>query len=169
MTELLLGAGNSRTKKLYLNGESEWKNLVTLDIDTDSDPDVVHNLDRIPWPFENNTFAEVHAYEVLEHLGQQGNFRSFFDTFYEVWRILRPNGFLYATVPMWNSMWAWGDPGHTRVINLGSLVFLNQKAYQDQVGKTAMTDYRNYWKGNFEIVWYQEKGESFSFILKAIK
>ena len=169
MTELLLGAGNSRTKKLYLNGESEWKNLVTLDIDTDSDPDVVHNLDRIPWPFENNTFAEVHAYEVLEHLGKQGDFISFFDHFYEIWRILKPDGRLLATVPKWDSTWAWGDPGHTRIINEGSLVFLSQRAYQDQLGKTPMTDYRGYWKGDFKAEYVQHHGDTLAFILQAIK
>ena len=30
--------------------------------------DVVHDLNSMPWPFGNDTFDEVHAYDVIEHL-----------------------------------------------------------------------------------------------------
>jgi hypothetical protein len=46
-------------------------------------------------------------------------------------------------------MWAWGDPSHRRVINEGSFTFLDQTQYAKQVGKTAMTDFRSLWKGDF--------------------
>lgn len=169
MSELLLGCGNSRKKKIFTKGQEEFTNLVTCDFDANCFPDVLHDLNVTPWPFEDNTFGEIHAYEVLEHLGTQGDFVSFFQTFYEIWRILKPDGKLFATCPAWNSLWAWGDPGHTRIISEGSLAFLSQEQYKKQIGKTDMTDYRSIWKGDFIPEYAETKGGSFSFVLKAIK
>ena len=169
MSELLLGCGNSRKKKVFTKGQEEFTNLVTCDFDIGCDPDVVFDLNLTDWPFKESQFDEVHAYEVLEHLGKQGDFVSFFQTFYEIWRILKPGGKLFATCPAWNSLWAWGDPGHTRIINEGSLAFLSQAQYKEQVGKTAMTDYRGIWKGDFVAEYAEIKGESFSFVLRAVK
>lgn len=167
--ELLIGCGNSRDKKV--NGSwttPDWVSLTTLDIDPSTKPDVVHDLNVLPYPFPDNHFDEIHAYEVLEHCGRQGDWKFFFDQFYEFWRILKPDGLLVGTVPMWDSMWAWGDPGHTRVITKGSLFFLDQREYV-QIGQTAMTDYRQWWKGDFQRYAQVEKSDQFGFILQAIK
>ena len=70
--ELLLGCGNSRDKKVHWSGTTkEWANLTTLDIDPDVEPDVEWDLNKIPLPFDENTFDEIHAYECLEHCGTQ--------------------------------------------------------------------------------------------------
>lgn len=169
MSELLLGCGNSRKKKIFTKGQEEFTNLVTCDFDTGCNPDVLHDLNHTPWPFENDTFEEVHAYEVLEHLGTQGDFKSFFATFSEIYRILKPGGKLFATCPAWNSLWAWGDPGHTRIISEGSLAFLSQEQYKQQIGKTDMTDYRSTWKGDFVTEYAETRGGSFTFVLRAVK
>lgn len=169
--ELLLGCGNDRRKKITINNvmKAEWDELVTLDIDPECKPDVVHDLNVCPYPFADNTFDEIHAYEVLEHCGRQGDFRFFFRQFEEFWRILRPGGLFVASVPCWDSEWAWGDPGHTRVITPGSLVFLTQANYDKEVGVTAMTDYRSIYRADFELLAINEKGDTFAFVLKAIK
>jgi SAM-dependent methyltransferase len=142
---------------------------VRLDYNAAHAPDVVHDLESLPWPFESDSFDRVHAYEVLEHLGQQGDASSFFAHFGEAYRILKPGGYLAATCPSWKSMWAWGDPSHRRVLTAGSLVFLDQTEYQRQVGKTAMSDFRWLWKGDFELAFGQDDGEAFRFILRAVK
>ena len=168
--ELLIGCGNDWKKKVsFPQVPAEWCELVTMDWDEACKPHVVHDLTKLPWPFQDDTFDEVHGYEVLEHLGQQGDYRSFFEQFTEIWRVLKPGGYLVATVPLWDSMWAWGDPGHRRIINEGSLVFLSQKEYQKQVGKTAMADYRFCYEADFDIIATMEKGDTFGFVLKAIK
>ncbi len=171
MKELLIGCGNKRDKLFAQEGhEPKWHNLTTLDIDPRCGADVLHNLVDFPYPFESNSFDEIHAYEVLEHTGKQGDWVFFFTQFEEFWRILKPNGHFFATVPHWLGIWAWGDPGHTRIINEGTIVFLSQSEYEKQVGKTAMTDYRNHYKADFSIE-MSEKTEDMRFIfaLKAIK
>jgi SAM-dependent methyltransferase len=169
MSELLVGCGNSRAKQISFEGISpEWTDLTSLDFDPETGCDVVHDLNALPYPFADGQFDEVHAYEVLEHCGRQGDWKFFFDQFHEFWRILKPGGYFIATVPMWDSPWAWGDPQHCRVIPKQALIFLNQAEY-GQIGNTAMTDYRRWWKGNFETVAVEETEHRLGFVLKAIK
>jgi len=181
--ELLAGCGNSRVKKINLSILPEgWTNLITLDYDETCKPDVVHDLNSCPYPFDDDMFDEVHCYEVLEHLGKQGDYRAYFEHFSEIWRILKPGGVLVATVPMWDSLWAWGDPSHTRIINQGSLVFLNQEEYKKQIGKNAMTDFRHCYRADFDIILLggsddtgkvveldRATGDTFAFALQAVK
>jgi SAM-dependent methyltransferase len=168
MPDLLIGCGNSRDKRVYLD-RAEWVDLVTMDHDPDCGADIIHDLDETPWPLDDSTFDEVAAFEVLEHLGQQGDWQAFFRHFGEIWRVLKPGGLLLATVPDWRSGWAWGDPSHTRIINSGTLLFLSQKEYNERVGKGPMTDFRHTWKGDFDIVASQSDGECHAFILRAVK
>jgi len=168
--ELLIGAGNDRQKKITFEGIPEnWIELKTLDIDSATEPDYVHDLEDLPLPFDDDCFDEIHAYEVLEHTGAQGDWKFFFNQFYEFWRILKPGGHFVGSCPMWDSKWAWGDPGHKRIISPETLTFLSQKEYKAQVGMTAMTDYRDYWDGDFELIANQVSDLNFGFVIKAIK
>ncbi len=167
--ELLLGCGSNRTKKLVYAGRAEWSSLVTLDMCYDHGPDVVHDLNLPRLPFPNNEFDEIHAYEVLEHVGKQGDWRFFFDQWSDFWRILKPGGVVVGTSPHYTSPWAWGDPGHTRVITQESFVFLGQPSYE-QVGISPMTDYRFCYEADFDLV-HAVKNDALQleFVLQAVK
>jgi SAM-dependent methyltransferase len=168
LPELLIGCGPNRDKKLCEEGRAEWSALTTLDINADHKPDVVHDLNVVPLPFADDTFDEIHAYEVLEHCGTQGDYRFFFAQWADFWRILKPGGMFFATVPLPTSVWAWGDPSHTRVIPRESLTFLSQAAYE-QVGRTAMSDFRYLYQADFVPVFMEDCGEVLAFALKAMK
>lgn len=167
--ELLIGAGSRHDKRLSFPGKEEWTKLVTLDINPDHKPDVVWDLTQRPLPFEDNTFDEIHAYEVLEHLGRQGDWRLFFEEWSEWWRLLKPGGLLCATSPCWKNVWAWGDPGHTRVLSQECLTFLMQPEYTKQIGVTAMTDYRMVYKADFDLAYCNTTDDTISFGLIAVK
>jgi SAM-dependent methyltransferase len=169
MRELLIGCGNSRVKKLTFDATLEWDELVTIDHDPNCGADIVHDLDVTPWPVDADQFDACHAYEVLEHLGQQGDFKAFFRHFGEIYRVLKDGGILFATVPAWDDVWAWADPSHTRVIAPETLVFLDQTEYVKQVGITPMTDFRWLWKGDFELAACERKGGHHWIALKAHK
>lgn len=166
--ELLLGCGSNHVKKLVYQGRSEWDGLVTIDIEASHKPDMVHDIHNT-LPFADNSASEIHAYEVLEHCGKQGDYVFFFKQFSDFWRVLKHEGVLIGTVPLPSSPWAWGDPSHTRVIPKESFIFLHQPAYKAQVGKTAMSDFRSTYKADFDIVHLKENGDILEFVIKAIK
>ena len=166
--ELLIGAGANHSKKVHASDSPGWTDLVTLDVNPDHKPDVLHDLTKLPYPFKDNTFDEVHAYEVMEHIGSQGDFKTFFAQWSELWRILKANGIFAGTSPDLKSNWVWGDPGHTRIISAESLTFLGQPAYE-QIGRTPMSDYRWIYDADFDAVHLETRKETFIYVLRAIK
>lgn len=167
--ELLLGCGSRTSKDLYLDGDSSFKNVVRLDNNGDHKPDVIHDLTVHPLPFSDNEFDEIHAYEVLEHLAQQGDYDFFFKEFTEYARILKPGGKFFASCPSNTSPWLWGDPSHRRVISQETLVFLSQAEYKAQVGITAMSDFRYIYKSDFKPIHMKKTEHRFFFVLEVIK
>ena len=168
--ELLIGAGSNHKKKIYLKDHPEaFSDLTTLDMEESHHTDILWDLNHLPLPFQDGYFAEIHAYEVLEHLSTQGNYKEFFALWEELWRILRPNGLVVGSSPKLDSRWLWGDPGHTRAVTPESFVFLQQPEYTRQVGKTPMSDYRAYFKGDFDLIVTYDHAESFFFVLRAVK
>ena len=167
--QLLIGCGSSNKKVIHSVDDVEWQNLIRLDINAMHKPDVVWDLNDLPMPFDDNEFDEIHAYEVLEHTGNQGDYKFFFKQFTEFHRILKNRGRFYATVPLPNSPWAWGDPSHTRIFCKEWLTFLRQKTYEEQVGKTSISDFRYIYQADFEPVWVHEQNDTLYFIIEARK
>lgn len=168
MRELLLGCGVHPTKRIHLTGDPAWHDLTTVDINPDIKPDIVYdlNLRELAHFAGFDTFDEIHCYDVLEHLGRQGDWQFFLAQFEDFWRILKPSALFFGICPKPSSPWAWADPGHTRVIAPESLVYLDQTAY----GRPPMTDYRRWYRGDFEIVHMGDVNEhQHAFVLRAIK
>lgn len=162
---LLIGSGNRRAK---VSGEPFEVPPTTIDIDMASKPDIIHDLDVMPWPLPGGMFDEIHCIDVLEHLGRQGDYRHWFALFSEIWRVLKTGGTFHCLAPRAGSVWALGDPGHTRIITEEQLVYLCQPAYS-QVGITPMTDYRWCYSADFDVENVTYHKDHIEFRLKAIK
>lgn len=183
--ELIIGAGYERRKMaIHPMRPKDWVEPTTLDLNPRCKPDILFDLDRIGTYEEripligarltpDDHYDEIHAYEVLEHLGTQGDYRGFFALFSELWRITKPGGIFCATVPRWDSEQTWGDPSHRRAITPVTIVFLNQQQYLDQIDnaeqKTAMTDFRYMYSADWQLVCSELRDEKFCFLLEAVK
>lgn len=153
---LLLGCGHDRRKRVFLQGSESWDGeLVLIDMNKNCGASVVWNLDILPWPLQTASFDEIHAYDVLEHLGTQGDWRRWFAEMAEVWRLLKPNGLFAAIVPI--NADALADPGHRRFFSQSYFNFLSQDFYRLAREQGAnVTDYTWYWHLDFEMVHMQE-------------
>ena len=149
-TCLMLGAGHAAPRRHFSapsSAKQEDTKWVTLDNNEDAKPDMVFDLETLETgrhrPWTDETFDEIHAYEVLEHIGRQGDFKGLFSTFRALWYARKSDGMLIGSCPSLDSEWLWSDPGHTRVISAGLLSFLTRGHY-DQLGKTPSSDYRKF-------------------------
>jgi len=92
---LNLGCGNR-----HLDG------AINLDRIPEVNPDVVHDLDKFPWPFEENRFNEVYANDVIEHCSDV------VATMEEIHRVSRDGAVVRVTTPHFSSANSFIDPTH---------------------------------------------------------
>ena len=120
-------------------------------------------------PFDDDSFDEVHCYHQMQRWGAQGDYNCLFAQFWELWRVLKPNGVLCMSLPSPFSDWLWGDPGHTRAITMQTITYLQQPEYDKQLLTTAMVDYREIYRADFEPDFLQDDGRELRVILRAVK
>jgi SAM-dependent methyltransferase len=87
-------------------GRKPLPDAVNLDAIDGVGADVVHDLNCAPWPFPDDHFDEVHAYDVVEHLVDVVR------TVEEVHRICRHGAVVHITVPHFSSANAFTDVTH---------------------------------------------------------
>lgn len=94
-------------KKLHIGcGKDIKKGFINLDSVNLPGVDVVHNLNKYPWPFKKDYFDYVCASHVLEHLN------SIIDPMEEIWRITKPGAKISIEVPIFPSIGSVADPTH---------------------------------------------------------
>ena len=71
--------------------------------------DVVHDLEKFPYPFKDNSFDVIHANQVLEHLEPPLD-----KILKELCRICKPKGRIKIIVPHALNVSAFGDPTHKK-------------------------------------------------------
>lgn len=76
--------------------------------------DILHNLNKFPYPFSDNTFDEVYASHILEHLDDT------IKVMEEIHRITKPNGRVIIKVPHYSSFTALSHLTHKRAFGLNT-------------------------------------------------
>ena len=67
-------------------GINKYPGSIGIDRNPDCHPDVLCDLDRIPYPFADNSFDELRAIHVIEHVGDV------IRSMEEFHRLVRPGG-----------------------------------------------------------------------------
>lgn len=114
--------------------------------------DVVHNLNDLPWPFEDEQFDKVVALAIFEHLDID-----LLTCLDESWRILKPGGLLVIKLPIARNIKSWDDPTHRRPYTLLTLDYFcpdtqygkKYKFYTDRKWKYVKKPWVNNSKSSF--------------------
>ena len=119
----------NKSRKLNLGcGLAAKKGYINLDKIKLKGVDVVHNLDKYPWPFPNNYFDEIYGQDVIEHV------KDLFKAMQEIHRISKNNAAVGLIVPYWHSSSAF-YPNHHHFFNIDSMKFFTeQRSYDSYPG-----------------------------------
>jgi len=113
-----------KEEKIKLNvgcGRDIKKDYVNLDKIKAKGVDVVHELNNFPYPFKDNTFDEIYASQIIEHLNNPEKFIK------ELWRISRKNAKILIGTVHFSSPCVWGDITHKRPFQSDTMNWCNIK------------------------------------------
>jgi SAM-dependent methyltransferase len=88
------------------SGRKYHPEAVNVDLVAETRPDLVHDLNRLPWPLPADRFQEVWAYDVLEHLDD------LIQVMEEIHRVCRHGALVKVTVPHFSCANAFTDITH---------------------------------------------------------
>jgi len=111
MKILDLGCGKNKYESL-----NEMDEVIGLDKIKITDADVIHDLENLPLPFDDNEFDEIIASHVLEHLD------NFWEIMNELYRVLKPDNRLKIWVPYFSSHWTFA-PDHKHYFSGDKMAF----------------------------------------------
>jgi SAM-dependent methyltransferase len=87
-------------------GRKHRADAFNVDLVATTCPELVWNLNRIPWPLPSDHFREVLAYDVLEHLDDMVAVME------EIHRVCAPGAVVKITLPHFSCANAFVDPTH---------------------------------------------------------
>jgi SAM-dependent methyltransferase len=100
-------------------GNKKIPGATGIDINPDSSADIIHDLNMFPYPFEDSTFDEIVADNVIEHLD------NIIKVMEELHRISKPGGSLVIKVPYFRSRYASIDPTHKHFFTADSFTYFD--------------------------------------------
>lgn len=116
MKILDIGCGKNKYKSACKKDK-----VIGLDVLKLPGVDVVHNLEKFPWPFKNNEFNLIICNHVLEHLDNTVKVME------ELWRIGKPNAIIKINVPFFAYYGAFQDPTHKRFFTIDTFEYFTEK------------------------------------------
>ena len=85
-------------------GKSKVPGSIGVDFNPSISPDVVHDLNQFPYPFEDDEFDEVHIIDTLFLLNNPVKVME------EVYRMCKTKGIIFVTQPYFRSVYSYIDP-----------------------------------------------------------
>jgi SAM-dependent methyltransferase len=87
-------------------GRKKTAGAIGIDINRNSDADIIFDLDQAGYPFKANIFDVIICQDVVEHVD---NLQRFFD---EIHRIAKTGAVIKIRTPHYSSWYAYNDPTH---------------------------------------------------------
>ena len=139
-------------KKLNLgSGDKKIDGFLNVDKFDTFKPDIVHDLETFPYPFNDNEIDEIKLIHVLEHIGQSPDI--FIEIIKQLYRICCDQAIIHISVPHPRHDDFLADPTHVRPITtLGLRLFDLELNKQWQKIGAANTPMAIIHKVNFKII-----------------
>ncbi len=102
-----------------------------VNVDQYGQPDICHDLETFPWPWEDNTVSEVVLNHVLEHLGESRTV--YLKIIQELYRICIPGATVHIAVPHPRSDDFLNDPTHVRAVTPAGLELFSKTKNREWV------------------------------------
>jgi hypothetical protein len=109
-------------------GHDKKKGWINVDNYEGCHPDIVHNLEKFPYPWEDNSIEEINMEHVLEHLGQ--TYDVYVGILKELYRICDNGAIIHIVVPHPRHRDFIGDPTHVRMITPEGLQLFDKEQNQ---------------------------------------
>ena len=106
-------------------GFNKLEGYVNVDKYSECSPDLQLDLERFPWPIEDNQAEEIVFNHCLEHLGQDVDV--FLGIMKEIYRVSKNNAKVKINVPHPSHGSFLDDPTHVRAITTGVLALFSKK------------------------------------------
>ena len=132
-------------------GGNKQPNFVGMDLRPLKGVDIVHDLQKFPWPIPDGIVIQALASHIWEHI-EPKNRILWMD---EIWRVMKPEGQLLLSVPYWTSFGAYQDPTHYPCPNEATFTYFDPEyplysIYQPKPWKVVTNDFR--YNGNLEVI-----------------
>lgn len=115
--------------------------------------DVITDLAKDVWPWDDNSVDEVHCYNFIEHLTNFNEKYERIHFFNELFRVLKKDAVANIAFPHWCSIRYYGDPTHCEPFSEFGFFYLNKEW---RIKNAPHTDKEWNEKGyncNFESTW----------------
>jgi len=112
----------SKRKKLQLDiacGKNRKPGFTGVDIWVGAD--IVADLEKFPWPFEDNSVDEIFCSHYIEHTPDLISFAN------ELYRIMKVGTKAEIIAPYYSSIRAWQDPTHLRAISENTYLYFSKE------------------------------------------
>ena len=104
-------------------GSKKYPGAVGVDLSADTDADIVHDLDVVPYPLEEGSFDQILLQDVIEHV------RDPYEVMREVHRIGRPGARVHLRTPHFSSVLAYSDPTHRHAFSAAAIRALAEPGF----------------------------------------
>jgi len=101
------------------------KDILRVDVNPSAHPDILHDLNSFPYPFNDNEFEVIYCYDILEHLDD------IVKVMLEIHRIAKPCAAVHITVPHFSCANAYVDVTHKHFFSLFSFDYFTGEGKRD--------------------------------------
>jgi SAM-dependent methyltransferase len=100
-------------------GNKKRAGAIGIDFNSRTAADVIHDLNKFPYPLEDASFDEIYLDNTLEHLDDVIRVME------ELHRIGKPGCMVKVIVPYFRSVWAYIDPTHKHFFTVDSFAYFD--------------------------------------------